>query len=681
MDAEIADLEQPDLGGLDEGLSIPTLKGRYYVYPDQPQPALDSPTAPAYLATARSDPRRSLFALIGSDTLPPRIDMLDSLRAFNLPGMLKVVDWGLIDWPGQTARRFAVVIDRPAGPRVMPSLTTPQPPLGEEELTTGFLQPLLQTLKDLGARGVAHRGIRPTNLFYADEARRQIVLGEGVTAPPAHDQPVMFEAIEAAMCHPTGRGNGNPANDMYSLGVTLLFLMLGRNPVPDLDEAKLLSAKIEMSSYVALAGQVRIPINMIELLRGLLVDDERERWTTTDLDMWLSGRRQSSKQAKLPPRASRPFQFGAGEYVNTRALAHALASDYRQAIGVVRSKSLDSWLRRSLTDEVRADALQAAIYSSAGHANAKNTEERMVARAMMVLDPSQPIRYRGFGVMVDGLGTAMAAAVYDSEQRALLTEIISARLPIHWVAAQVRARPEDLRASQITERLPSIIEQSSIGYGYERCLYELNPQMRCLSPIFERDYVAELPDLLSALDRIAQTSSRPDQPMDRHIAAFIASRMRRPSDELLRTINQDDPIAQPIAVLKMLASVQDQAQGLKVPALAQWMLTLLTPAVSAFHHRGRRERIEQRMKSAAANGGLTEMLAAIDDGAERQADGYGFNQARAEFQAIDRAIRTMDATVDDRREEARLLGEQVAGSIGGLVVAVAAAVTILLRLV
>src|ERR1700720_1877136 len=89
--------------GADEGVE---LKGRFTIFPERPLPQYDSPTAAAYAAKPKSGPARDLIALICDPDVPPRFDMIESLKAFNLPGMLKTADSGVVQW-GAADRRFA----------------------------------------------------------------------------------------------------------------------------------------------------------------------------------------------------------------------------------------------------------------------------------------------------------------------------------------------------------------------------------------------------------------------------------------------------------------------------------------------------------------------------------------------------------------------------------------------
>lgn len=412
---------QADAGAAMQGMAATLIfKVRYQVFPDQPLAQFNSPTALAFNASMRNDPSRAIMALICDPELPQRFDALEQLRNFGLPGMMKPHDWGLIDWPNMDGKRFIILMERPVGGhRVVADLTGTANPLSEEEIVRGLLQTTLGPLKDLTSRGLAHRSIRPDNLFWTDDSRTEMTLGEGWTAPPGYSQPPLFETIESMMCDPTGKGPGLPSNDMYSLGVTILFLLIGRSSTASMTDAELLTNKIEFGSYATLVGQYRLPLGLMEVLRGLLSDDAKERWTIADIDMWLSGRRLSPKQSKLPQRASRPFEFGGTEHFNARSLGVAFATDFKEAGPAAKGKALDGWLRRALGDEAKANSVQTTISSTVGVA-AKNSDDRVVARVCTALDPAAPIRYRGFGVTIDGLGTALLAALPHRDMRQTL---------------------------------------------------------------------------------------------------------------------------------------------------------------------------------------------------------------------------------------------------------------------
>jgi serine/threonine protein kinase len=137
-----------------------------------------------------------------------------------------------------------------------------------------------------------------------------LVFGQCVSTPPAVTQPVVYETIESGLAAPTGRGKGSLSDDMYSVGVTTLALLIGHSPCLGLSDDEIISRKFEMGSYWALLGDERVSLTMMEPLRGLLNDNPQKRWGLEDLVYWINGRRLNPKSQMLPPKAGRAMVVG-----------------------------------------------------------------------------------------------------------------------------------------------------------------------------------------------------------------------------------------------------------------------------------------------------------------------------------------------------------------------------------
>src|SRR3546814_5555934 len=92
--------------------------------------------------------------------------------------LMRVVDWGVVDWPLEGRRCPVVILEKPQGQRVMSSLSTAIEPIPEEHASRLFIQPIVQVLRELQGQGVLHRAIRPDNLFWDDAAKSRLVLGD-----------------------------------------------------------------------------------------------------------------------------------------------------------------------------------------------------------------------------------------------------------------------------------------------------------------------------------------------------------------------------------------------------------------------------------------------------------------------------------------------------------------------
>ena len=87
------------------------------------------------------------------------------------------------------------------------------------------------------------------------------------------------------------------------------------------------------------------------------------------------------------------------------------------------------------------------------------------------------------------------------------------------------------------------LAHSELGQGFERVIYELNPNIPCQSPLLETEYVYDMVEMLDAFERIA--IANPEtlmEPVDRHIAAFVVARMKGSIMTELRELqNRSDP--------------------------------------------------------------------------------------------------------------------------------------------
>lgn len=654
---DVADRAAPD-GPAPEPV---ILGGRIEILPSMPLPALNGTGGPAFMARSLRDRKAELFAIVCTGGLPSRSDTTGALRSIEHAGLVCLVEWGVVDWTPDGARRFALVYERPAGRRAMLSLSDQREPMTEDQVTRQLIEPLAGALKELHSRAVVHADIRPTNLFLREQSTGTLMLGECASAPPAYAQSPVFLTVERAMAMPSGRGTGTPADDFYALGVTALFMLYGRNPVKHLDDEAVLNAKIERGSYPALVGQHRISLSMMELLRGLLSDDPKQRWTLQDLDLWLSGRRLSPKQPHVPRKGARPFDFQGQDVWHCRGMARAFARHPSAAAQVIESGELDRWLRRSLSDDARADAVRNAVDTAAAGGRTGSYEDRLVARVCMALDPSAAIRYKGRAVMPDAFGWAIAEAFALDQSSQSLAEMLAAQLPMFWVNVQPEFRAEYVPLVQTFDSARGHLDLPGAGFGIERVLYELNPTMHCISPMVRASHPLTPGELMAALEQAATSPERGRDPIDRHVAAFLAARYRKVDERLYTAAGGSGESPRRVtAMLNILAEMQRRFGPSSLPGLCAWVAELIEPALGRFRNRPHREKLRGEAQRAARSGDLTRLLRLIDDPEQIRKDELGFAIARREFDRSRREIEHLRHEIEDREAVARTWGRQSA---------------------
>ena len=646
------------------------LKERVEIDPNKPLPTFDLPNARAFAGKARRENQGDLLAYVCDAAIPPRHDDLETMRGFTGSASLRFVEWGIVTWRPDHRRLPVVVYEMPSGGRVAEKLSDTIEPLSDEAITRNFLTPVMATLRDLSARGLPHRGIRPDNLFYSDANKRHIVIGDGLTCPPGLNNPVFSETLEQGMADPIARGRGGVSDDLYAVGVCVIFLLLGRNPVHGLPAQELIERKIAHSSYAALTAGARIQMNMVELLRGLLADDSRDRWSVREVELWIGGRRLTPKQAKLPTKAARPLNVAGHDHDNVRSAADGLGRNWLVAGEVVRSQDFDNWIRRSLGDERVTDAINKVLGGPQVIARSPDSDNaKLVTRACMSLDPAAPLRHKGFACHVDGVGAALAMAFEREDLRQKVADFINGKFVGQWMSLQPRTRSDLNELYSLFDRLPVPLNQTGTGYGIERVLYELNPHQHCLSPLIEAHYVTTIEHLIPAMEAASKGRDRPRMPVDRHIAAFTGARSNDVDERYLRPLSGGDRSGtdQILAALTLLQRVQVMAKNGPTPNLAAWFAELLQPAVNAFHNLKQRKTVEQNVARAAETGVLSELQSIYADQKAIQRDQQGYTHAQQEHRYCGAQIEQLNLELQNREHMATELGEQVAAVASGVV--------------
>ncbi|HEV8392029.1 MAG TPA: hypothetical protein VGQ35_19405 [Dongiaceae bacterium] len=658
------------------------LDGRYEIAADRRMPKFDSPGVEAFAVSDRNEPGRPMFALITPGHLPCRyLSVLTKKPPSDAPVM-----WprggGVVDWPVASnggpvvwGRRPALIFDVPKGERVFGGEAPPLRPMTEPQLARQVITPLVSALRELTLLGIPHRAVRPANLFYQSSNQGPMMLGECFSMPPGFAQPVLYETVESAIADPYGRGLGLNADDLYALGVLILRLHVGRDPTEGMTEEEVISAKITAGSFAALAGREKLSTSMAEILRGLLNDRAGDRWTMRHLDAWTIGQHFTPTMPYLPQRASRPIRFGDSDHMNKPALAHAMARRWPDTMKLVDSSDFDNWMKRSFNDDKVGDVMTRLAASAATSGPTAAIKDRYVARLIIWMNAQSPICYRDIRVNITGMATMMANVLDNQPLLNQFIEMLRGRLAQVWMNEQLALNSDQLQIRRIMEEIEKHIEKPGIGEGAERALYELDPLIPCRSPMIADFYVINMRDLLPAIDAALPALGEGTIPLDRHIAAFIGAHLRRSIDRELGSIAQATEEAdRRVAILRLLATVQQAFPNRKLPRLAEAVVAMLAPALNSFHHATARADAERRMHKLGKDGDLSGLALLFDpSGPYRRSDSLGFTAAKRAYVALKREEKWLEQGGLTHPERTRMIGQRAAAIASAFVASAAVA--------
>ena len=569
---------------------------------------------PAFAATDRRSGRGDLMAVRVQPHRPPRARALNVLAGVSPDGVLGPL--GARRHP-RRARGGGVFRHLPGAAGA--ALSEGLGPWPESTLFDKVLRPAVLALLAIEKRGATHRSIRINNMFRG-AARGQVVLGAAWAAPPASLQPALYEPPYSAMCLPCGRGEGSVADDVDALGVALIVLALGRNPLAGLDEAVVLERKLALGSYEALVDGERLPSAIGDLVRGMLAEDPEHRPAPALLadPASVRGRRVAARPRR---RAQGPLELGGFEAWDARVLAFAIARQPENALPAIKSGALDRWLRRSLGDVILAARLDEAAREQTADPPPKEArpEATLAARLVALLDPLAPLCWQGVAWWPDGLGPALAAAQAGDPQLAgKLGESLSVEAASAWAAVRRERCDEGLlraEARQIgrccgNEARPGGSTGSSTRSircspaAVPCCTTARSPAspISCPRSRRSRPRLTATPHLRSI--RTPSPSSRPGASCGWTAASRAASSRR----------------TGPLMPMRVLARLQAQLRPGPLPGLGAWLAVQAEPVLAGLRNRTRRVFVQERLQTLAGAGQLQDMLALIDDRASREAD-------------------------------------------------------------
>jgi hypothetical protein len=343
---------------------------------------------------------------------------------------------------------------------------------------------------------------------------------------------------------------------------------------------------------------------------------------------------------------------------------------------VINDKKLINWLRKDIKVKNQADSLAATIKQDVGY----KTDDYVIAKACMILFPRAPISYKGFSFMPDGFGAALA---FDFLHRGITErplEIINLGLPQVWYSLQQNIFASDTDQQEEFTNLSGYLTLKDPGFGFERCLYEFNLSLPCQSDIVATSYVYKIKDLLPALDEASSQVLNNINPIDRHIAAFIAVHFDRDIQAHMRALADPSEETSTMGMLSLLAYIQWKLQVSALYGLSSWIGGLLGPAINTYHSRSKRREIEKKIPSLVRNGSLPELFDLIENSSDRKSDAKGFEEATMEYAQAESEIQEIIDTKEDRRLTADKNGRQTAAVVSVVIAMIVSSILLIIEL-
>ncbi|MFZ4124728.1 MAG: hypothetical protein ACOYJ2_01480 [Rickettsiales bacterium] len=598
-------------------------EGRFTIHVNQPLPSLDHALAKAFAVTDSTNPNRQIYAMVLDNTMPYRTDIADKLLNFQHPHLSMILGSATVKLSNFKESRQVILCDKPAG-KSLSEIRQTTPRIPERRTIDSIVKPLCKALIALREKGIVHGSINPDTVFLGDE----IVLGECISAPSGYFQHYMYEPLERLMCDPIGKGTGDDKSDVYALGMLAYDLIYGLEKAKQIPKEQFIRMGLDVGIYHVLSNNIDFSDTFADFFRGILNDNISERWGLDQLNAWLEGKRFNMIVPPAPRESARPISFTHMDFFSRKSLANALHRSWKEALKEVKNIKIDRWCEMSLHRPELSEKIERILRIGGGASTEKHNTD-MMTRLLAILDPNAPIRTMNLSIRPEGFGLQLAEFMRQGNPMEMnqLLDAIEQDIPNYWSMLSTSAKSAEL--SQAVFRLQRVrpyVKMKSLGFGLERVLYDLNPTLPCQSPLVKQYHITSLMDLLKTLDALAPTLGPDTSFVDRHIAAFVASKIDMAKEIKLNDLNAMPHLArnQELIVLRLLNKAQQKHDKLYLVGLSTWAAMRIERLMDEVHNRVIRKRMKLELKPAASEGVLGDVVSIIvnRDAVGRDQDGF-----------------------------------------------------------
>lgn len=516
-----------------------------------------------------------------------------------------------------------------------------------------LIKPIVKILREFEQLNLTHRAIHPERLTFDDLSFQNVILGAGFLTPPGFLQPACYEPLQTCLAEPTARGAGHPSYDLYALGMTVLSLFKEPKALQALASTEANKRRLSEGSHSFFIEKQMFSERITELLKGLIGDDPHQCWTLDDLESWADFNKVNARYRPPQKMATKPFVYEGQEYHNPSLLLHQIGTNWTGAQEVLFSEDFRVWMRRNAGNQENTIGIEEAKVS-ASRAEASIRQDAIVSCCLMALHPESPFYFKGTVMCLDGVGDHLAAYFYDPQKRSDIAAFLSSKAALFWLSLKEEKSPQALRFNKLYQEASNFLSKRGMGFGIERCLYELNPHIPCLSPLINQVALYDRSDMLKALDYYAAHNAgklAPKLPIDRHLMAYAAAHYDFMKDDFLNSFpDERAPKEQKIiGCLRFLSLIEKNTQPSTLKNLYCWVHELSLESVGIYRSKKRRDIVRKLLESQRSPCPIDRLLDWVDNTTEKKRDMDEFMDAKKHHLYTVHKIRDWQFKLDNIR--------------------------------
>lgn len=612
------------------------INSSFVIQSNQQVAELSTEFAKAYVVSSSTGAK--LYALVFDKRFPVNHRYIEVLKNLDSENICQIVDAGKVKFGDMES--YAVVLERPVGKALREVVKSVS--FNEARMRRDIIEPLNNLLDEFHETGFCLGNINPDNVFF-DHVSGKVTLREPISHFCGFLQLPVYESINRIICLPEAKGNRDPSSDYFALGVLALFVLTGREPMIGVEREKIIDKRLREGSTESLAADAvagkiaAVNGHAQQLIRGLLNDSDKDRWGDPAVSAWC---RNKDKGGPVPPsrvhkETATAFFFDGKEFLSRKYLAYDIQNNWNKAKTSLKISDILRWLKLALKQPHIADLVDAVDKGSSG----PSLSDEKISRIIHLLDPDGPIRFHKYSINIWGMGSYIANAFIEGKRESLqvLGSVFAQGLAEQWI--NIQENSDDYSYSTLLWtpfKIAQYMHKGSLGFGMERCLYTLNPDMACQSKILSKHYVDDLPGLLITLDEMDKKTQEKSDPIDRHSAAFIATRIDLADEIRVKSVQRHPALARnpQIVMLALLAVAQSEARVRTLKGLSAWMKNRVATIADEFNNDRIKRDFVSFLNKSSRSGLLNDLFKTVSDPSFILRDQAGFIEAKRQHRAL-----------------------------------------------
>ena len=438
---------------------------------------------------------------------------------------------------------------------------------------------------------ILHKDVKPSNLFFRDKEHTELVLGDfGISSmlendgklhqttqarTPIYAAPEMYADVIDGVVEVT------PAADFYSLGITLMYVWLGENPMSNNERVMM-----RQKSEGRLPRLNELPERVRMIVQGMTVVNPANRWGYDQVEKWFEGESpkvdMSSPFLKYKSFVVDPDRNLVAD--NIHELVPLLLENEKLAIGYLYNGRISSWLEQCGNDKLSTIVKDIVVnkYPVDQHAG--------LMAAIYMMEPTYPYKDIKGNLCDDVHSVAISLLSYIKEYGILLVNPNDTLY--QYLESHTKCNIERLRSYF------SQTEYFDAKVAVMRLVYEIDPEI----PLLSRYPSSSLKDIVKTFGKEQLNEDEWRSLTDGRLLSWMYSHEDKMACESLRILTRNQPYSEALAYKVLYNLDRNAAYDLRSANTPQRVGEMLSERLKNLEHADEEEFARQMSDIIDLNG-------------------------------------------------------------------------------